>query len=329
MLSNKLLLASGGGEGTILVNDVFATALRTGTGADATITTGIDMTQGYMVWTKGRSGATDHAIYDSARGVTFDLVSNSTAAQTTQAQGLKSVSSTGYTIGSLAKMNTSSATYVDFTFRQAPKFFDVVTYTGDGVAGREIAHNLGVVPGIVLIKRTSSVEDWHIKHISIAPEYNTRLNLTTGLFGPNIAVFNNTAPTDSVFTVGTDGGVNGNGATYIAYLFAHDPDGVIQCGSYIGNFSTDGPEINIGWEPQYLLIKQSSGGGGDWIVFDSVRGMTVSGAESLYPNKSDAESSWTGETIYPTSTGFKIARATSLFNASGATYIYLAIKKAA
>ena len=129
MLASQLLSAMATGEEKLYVDDVFSAYTRSGTGVDVTVTTGIDMTKGYMLWSKSRKSTTDHAIYDSARGVTLDLVSNSTAAQTTQSTGLKSVSATGHTIGSLAKMNTSAATYVDFVFRKAPKFFDVQTAT--------------------------------------------------------------------------------------------------------------------------------------------------------------------------------------------------------
>ena len=167
MLASKLPSACGGTE-TLFSDDVFSAYLRTGTGADVTVTTGIDMTKGYMLWSKGRSGATDHAIYDSARGVTFDIVSNSTAAQTTQTTGLKAVSSTGHTVGSLAKMNTSAATYVDFVFRKAAKFFDCGTYTGNGVAGRQIPHSLGVAPGMVIVKNTNVARDWAVWHRSLA-----------------------------------------------------------------------------------------------------------------------------------------------------------------
>ena len=109
MVRDILTAASGVVEDKLYPEDAFVSYVRTGTGADVTVTTNIDMTKGYMVWTKGRSGATDHAIYDSARGVTKDLASNSTAAETAQTTGLKAVSTTWHTIDSLAKMNTSGA----------------------------------------------------------------------------------------------------------------------------------------------------------------------------------------------------------------------------
>lgn len=313
-----------GVESKLYSDDVFASYVRTGTGADVTVTTGIDMTKGYMVWSKGRSGATDHAIYDSERGVTYDLVSNSTAAQTTQAQGLKSVSATGHTWGTLAKVNTSSATYVDWTFRKAPKFFDVVTYTGNG-ANLTIAHSLGQAPGMIIVKRTNGGgSDWAVYHRSNGATKYQILNLNNAA-GTSIGYWNNTEPTSSVFSIGTNFSVSGG--TYVAYLFAHDPsvDGIIQCGSYTGNGSATGPIVNLGWEPQYLMIKNASGPG-NWQIIDNMRGMPVGSADAtLQANLTNAESS--ADYASPTATGFQVTSTSSEVNTSGSTYIYLAIRR--
>ena len=142
------------------IEDVFSTYLYTGNGSTQTITNGIDLSgKGGLVWMKGRSGATDHALYDTARGATKDLVSNSTAAETTQATGLTAFSGTGFSIGALAKLNTSSATYASWTFRKQAKFFDVVTWTGDGSFPRVISHALGAVPGCIIVKKTSAADN--------------------------------------------------------------------------------------------------------------------------------------------------------------------------
>ena len=330
MLAEKL---SGGAAADVTyVDDVFSSWLRTGTGADVTTTTNIDMTKGYMIWTKGRSGATDHAIYDSARGVTYDLASNTTAAQTTQSTGLKSVSSTGYTIGSLAKMNTSSATYVDWTFRKAAKFFDVVTYTGTGSA-RTIAHSLGSAPGCIIVKRIDTAGNWQVYHNGLtSAAYSIQLNLTSAQASAT-TVWNSTAPTSSGFSVGTDATVNASGATYVAYLFAHDAggfgltgtDNVISCGSYTGNGSASGPTITLGYEPQYLMIKNASGTG-NWQIIDSMRGMPVGSADAeLQANLANAESS--ADYVSPNATGFQIVSTSTEVNTSASTYIYIAIRR--
>lgn len=330
-LAAKLLSASGGGVDTPYVDDVFQAFTRTGTGADVTVTTGIDMTKGYMLWSKGRSGATDHAIYDSARGVTFDLTSNTTAAQTTQATGLKSVSATGHTIGSLGKMNTSGATYVDFVIRKAPKFFDVVTWTGNDTDGRQIPHSLGVAPGMVIIKAVNVDQHLLVYHRSMGdtsgyPKYMS-LN-TTGVAQDGYSFVFSSYATSTYFTVGSFGPLNSSPAgQFIAYVFAHDPstDGIIQCGSYTGNGSATGPIVNLGWEPQYLMIKNASGTG-NWQIIDSMRGMPVGSSDAtLQANLSNAESSV--DYISPTATGFNIVTINSAFNTSAGSYIYLAIRR--
>lgn len=216
-----LLLATSGGEAQAAsggyVDDVFSAYVRTGTGADVTVNTNIDMTKGYMLWTKGRSGATDHAIYDSARGVTFDLASNLTSAQTTQSTGLKSVSGTGHTIGSLAKMNTNAATYVDWVFRKSPEFFDVVTYTGDGTSNRALSHQLNADVGMIMVKATSTTGDWWVFHRSATGDLVLNTTAAQTASKANIP-----SATSSTFTV--NGSANTSGVQYVAYLFAHDPE---------------------------------------------------------------------------------------------------------
>ncbi len=330
MLANKLLGSAG--EDTLYSDDVFTSYLRTGTGADTTVTTNIDMTKGYMLWTKGRSGATDHAIYDSARGVTFDLASNTTAAQTTQSTGLKAVSATGHTVGSLAKMNTSGATYVDFVFRKAPKFFDVVTYTGNGDSARNISHSLGTRAGMVLVKKTSGTSDWKV-NVFIGWDYvNLALN-STNTRSQNLIGGFITASTPSIFQVVSYSGsvdqVNALGATYVAYLFAHDPseEGIIQCGSFTATGSTVS-SVTLGWEPQYILTKHATDSGG-WVVSDAARGLASPSAEwgwdigfnpQLSPNSSAAEASY-GDSAWPTATGFSVKKSVA------GTYVYLAIRR--
>jgi len=314
-----LLLATSGGEAQAAsggyVDDVFSAYVRTGTGADVTVNTNIDMTKGYMLWTKGRSGATDHAIYDSARGVTFDLASNLTSAQTTQSTGLKSVSGTGHTIGSLAKMNTNAATYVDWVFRKAQKFFDVVTYTGDGASNRQIAHSLGVQAGFVTVKATSITGDWNSYHRSATGDL--ALNTTAAQAASRAII---TAADANSFTV--SGAANTSGVSYVAYLWAHDPsaDGVIQCGSFTTD-SSGNATVNLGWEPQHLVYKRANGAS-DWVILDSSRGYVNSGNDAaLVANVSNAEFSGS-DYGYPTATGI-VANTYS----GNSTYIYLAIRR--
>ena len=287
--------------------------------------------KGGLVWIKGRSAATDHALYDTARGVTKDLVSNS-AAETTQSTGLTAFNNNGFSISSLAKLNTSAATYASWTFRKAPKFFDVVTYTGNDVAGRQIAHNLGSVPGMIIVKAINAPSAWVVYHRSVG---NTKFLYLNSTAGEQTAanLWNNTTPSSTAFTVSAESLVNASGTNYVAYLFAHNAGGfgeagdqsVVSCGSYTGNGSATGPVVTLGWEPQYLMIKNASGTG-NWQIIDNMRGMPVGSADAtLQANLANAESAV--EYVSPTSTGFQITSTSSEVNTNTSTYIYLAIRR--
>jgi hypothetical protein len=314
-LTSKLLSASGGG--ITYVDDVFSAYTRIGTGADAVVTTGIDMTKGYLLWSKGRSGATDHALYDSVRGLTLDLASNSTAGQTTQTTGLKAVSTTGHTVGSLAKMNTNGATYVDWVSREAPKFFDAVTYTGTGV-NRTVPHSLNCEVGTLIVKRTDTAADWQVYHRSAANTEYLVLN-STAAKATGTTRWNSTTPSTTSFSLGTDVTVNANGGTYVAYLYAHDTtaDSIVKCGSFTSITGT--MSVNLGWEPQYLLTKTVVGG--QWRIVDISRGWSQSTTDAiLKAHSSDAEDSSTNIGT-PTAIGFDYT------TGSGEDYIYIAIRR--
>ena len=296
---------------------------------------------GGLVWMKGRSGATDHALYDTARGATLDLVSNSSAAQTTETQGLTAFLGSGFSIGTLAKINTNAAIYAAWTFAEQPKFFDVVTYTGNGTTTQVVNHSLGSAPGMIIAKRTDSVSGWAVWH---------RGNGTTsyGLFALNdtsaaTANFNpasNPLPSATQFypylVWDTANPANANGGTYVAYLFAHNAggfglsgtDNVISCGSYVGTNAAQ--NINLGYEPQWLLIKAASGpfAAQPWMLMDTMRGLPgVDGqnARRLYPNNSSVENDIS--TCRLTSTGFQVSSNQDEINNSSNTYIYIAIRR--
>jgi hypothetical protein len=319
----------------VFIEDTFSSYLYTGNGSTQTITNDIDLSgKGGLVWLKGRSGATHHALYDTARGATFDLVSNLASAQTTQSTGLTAFNSNGFSLGALAKLNTNAATYASWTFRKQAKFFDVVTYTGDGVAGRTVAHNLGSVVGCMIIKRTDTTGDWFVYHRGATNPSGQRLLLnSTAALASSATYWNNTSPTSTEFTLGTNAAVNANGGTYVAYLFAHDAggfgaagtDNVISCGATGGGNTA---VINLGWEPQ-LLIYKSSTVSDNWHIIDNMRGASIDSSgngvwKELQANLSDAESSITGSTGNPNvrfvSNGFQIG-------AINGTAIYIAIRR--
>lgn len=328
MLANKLIEAAGG-IGTTYVDSVFSTYLYTGNGATQAITDGINLSgNGGMVWIKGRSGTTDHAIYDTARGATYDIGSNLITGQTTEATGVTAFSSSGFSIGALAKLNTNSATYAAWAFSRSPKFFDVVTYTGNG-SNRTIAHNLGSVPGMIIVKRTDTSADWQVYHRSLASNEYCVLNTTAGK-ATGATRWNSTTATASSFSLGTDASVNANTGTYVAYVFAHDAasDGLIQCGSYAGSGAA-GNVVSLGWEPQLVLIKRVDTTS-SWGTFDNMRGFvanSAAGSTGVFAlNTSSAESAGANNP-YITSSGFGLAGSNASYNATGGTYIYLAIRR--
>ena len=298
-----------------------------------TITNGINLSgKGGMVWIKSRSDTTNHALYDTARGATFDIASNTSAAQTTQSTGLTAFSTTGFSIGDLAKINTSAATYAAWTFRKQPKFFDIVTYTGNSTDGRTVSHNLGSVPGCIFVKRTSgTAANWQVYHRSLTNSQYLVLNSTAAVDSSS-TVWNNTTPTSSVFTLGDASTVNASGETYVAYLFAHNAggfgttgtDNVISCGT----FTTDGSSnatVTLGYEPQFVIFKRTnSATNGEWVMFDNMRGMPATGSASLAarlkPNETTAENLLTGD-IKITSTGFVVSWV------ANAPMIYIAIRR--
>lgn len=310
----------------LFVEDVFQSWLYQGNGSTQTITNGIDLAgKGGLVWIKARSVAgADNNLFDTNRGATKRLFTNTTDAEITTAGTLTSFSSSGFALGSQSSVNQNTTTYASWTFRKAPKFFDVVTYTGNGTNTQVQSHSLGTTPGMIIVKQTSaSGENWVVWHRSLATSNLLYLNTTDAAFVDNGTRIK--AADATTFTVGLNGSTGGNGATYVAYLFAHDTtsDGIIQCGSYAGTGAA-GNTITLGWEPQWLLIKQSNGAD-DWHLFDNMRGMPVGSNDNiLYPNLSNAEFT-TGDRLSPTAAGFTMTG--SNLNFSGSTYIYIAIRR--
>jgi len=304
MTIEKKLLGTNPSGGGSNVADVFSTYLYKGTGAAHTITNGIDLAgEGGMVWTKDRSTSKSNAVFDTERGATKRIQTDKTQAEITSSTALTSFNSNGFTVQDTST-NESPDYFVSWTFRKAPKFFDVITYSGNSVAGREIAHGIDGAVGMLFIKSLTASSNWLVQHKSIGGTKGLRLNETNAAITSS-TYFNDTLADDSVFTLGTNILGNNTGETYVAYLFADNTaedadDQMIKCGSYTGNGSA--AEVNLGWEPQFILQKKSSGSS-NWIIYDSMRGIATGGDDAkLYPNTSDAENS--NNNIDLTSTGF-------------------------
>jgi hypothetical protein len=327
------------------IEDVFSTYLYTGTGANLTITNNIDLsTNGGLVWIKIRSASGAHRLFDTARGATKYLASNSTSSSAIDATSLTAFNSTGFSLGNNDAgddtVNGSTYKYASWTFRKQPKFFDIVTYTGNGTAGRQIAHSLGSTPGCIMVKRTSGSETggiagwWSVYHRGLSTPQSGAVFLNTTDERNGGGLWDNTLPTSTNFTLGSSY-VNYSGDTYVAYIFAHDAggfgltgtDNVISCGSYTGNGSTSGPTVTLGYEPQWVMIKSATAATyNNWFMFDTMRGISYgSGDAYLYANLNNAETTG-GEFLDLTATGFNLTKE-NVCNESGVTYIYIAIRR--
>jgi len=312
-----------------------AATLYTGTGATLAVSNAVNSVgmQPDFVWMKGRSGATDHALYDSVRGTTLDLASNTTAAETTQTTGLTTFGAAGFTVGALAKVNTSAATYIGWNWKaggtavsntagsitssvsaNTTAGFSVVTYTSTG-ANATVGHGLGVTPSLILVKSRAIVLSWLVYHALIGNTKYLLLN-TSAAETVDSTVWNNTSPTASVFTVGTAFGSN----TYVAYCWA-PVAGYSAFGSYTGNGGTDGPFVYTGFRPRWLMLK-NTGGAASWYVLDSSRNTYNVEDAVLVPNTNQAEVAITSVDFL--SNGFKLRTTTTDINGSGTTYIYAA-----
>lgn len=205
-------------------------------------------------------------------------------------------------------------------FSRAPSVFDVVAYSGNGSA-RTISHNIGVAPELIIVKRRDTTGDWQI-YAGAASEYLT-LNSAAAKVTSNTDRWNNTAPTTSVFSLGTNAVVNASGGTYVAYLFASCP-GVSKVGSYTGNGSSLNIDCGFTSGARFVLIKRTDNTG-DWYVWDTARGINTGTDPHLSLNSTSAEVT-TDDTIDPLNAGFTVNQLTATnVNVNTATYIYLAI----
>ncbi len=322
MSSSKKLLQSASGfidqSGSLNVEDVFSTFVYTGSSSSQTISNGIDLSgEGGMVWYRRRDGAENNSIEDTVRGLDKVIYTDSNNGEgDPDVYGIQAFNSNGFTAG----QGTVGGRYISWTFRKAKNFFDVVTYNGSSSA-QTIAHNLGSVPGMIIIKQTnSSANDWKVYHRSVGNTKVLELNTNGGAYVNSS--WNNTTPTATHFTVGTVSGVNASGSQYVAYLFAHDTsdEGLIQCGTYTA--SASGVEIDLGFEPQWLMVKRINSAY-SWYIMDIVRGFTVNAdPKTLKPNESEAEGSLNAYRI--TNTGFEWG---SDAGEGSDQYIYMAIRR--
>ena len=226
----QLMLGVGGAKKTYM-DDLFSTYLYTGNNSTQSFNTGIDLAgDGGLLWITSRSldfSSSSHILLDTVRGANKTIKSDTTAAEATLGWG-QTFTSTGFTLNNyFSETNGNSETYASWSFRKAKGFFDVVTYTGNG-SNRTISHSLGSVPGMIMVKRLDSADSWvvyhrDLKHVgtdSANSGYRYVYLNTNQQYMENSSRWNNTEPTASVFSVGTDGATNADGGSYVAYVFA-------------------------------------------------------------------------------------------------------------
>ena len=338
----KLLAASGSKGEATYVDDVFSTFLYEGTGVNQVIDNGIALAdEGGLVWFKKRSGSDNNCLYDTERGAGKVIFSGSTGVQlsaTGAAQvTFRSAGNTGFETGTGygGSENGNGDDICSWTFRKQPGFFDVVTYTGNATNGREIAHNLGSVPGLMIFKELGNTNYWPVYHRSLGGTKNLYLDGTAAAATWD-GNFNNTAPTSTVFTLGGQNENNRNGGSYVAYLFAHDAqdfgtgsdEAIIKCGS----FTTDSSAVfyeNLGFEPQWVLVKMSNGSG-SWNLLDTMRGFLaegIAGGKYLRPDNANAEGTLSSaDSEYVNSTGFG-GNGNGVTGSANKTFVYVAIRR--
>ena len=339
-IRNALMQAAGtaaSGDATY-VEDVFSTTLYTGNNTNGTdIVNGIDLNgEGGLVWLKRRDGSFANFLFNTESAQPYHYLSSDStnAVNTTSSDTLVGFNDNGFTLDDdnsyVGGMNTSGHEYASWTFRKQEGFFDIVTYTGNGSA-RTISHNLGSVPGMIICKSTSATADWITYHNganngSNAQKYHFKLNGTNAQALDN-DIWDNTQPTATEFSLDT--GPNANGTEYIAYLFASGADAasqifgddgdesIIKTGVFEGAANTT---VNLGWEPQWIMFKNSSDTN-NWQIVDNMRGMpSGQDDQQLMANLTNAESANGLTTI--TATGF-----TWLPSAASNYYLYVAIRR--
>jgi hypothetical protein len=305
----------------------FHTELYTGTGAEKTIT-GMDF-QPDLVWTKSRSAATEHVLIDSVRGATKELNCNDASIEETVAQSVKSFTSDGYVLGTDASVNANTKTFVGWCLKKsAVAGFDIVVYEGTGIA-HGINHSLGAAPELMIVKNLiSAATNWRVYHHKAivdgdaAPETDRGILDSTAAFVDSNTEWDDTAPTSTQFTVGTGLAVNKNGENHVAFLF-RGIEGFSKCFTYIGNGNADGPFVDCGFRPQYILVRKVKATS-NWLTRDNIRATYNPAQLALFPNLVDVEADNAIYAIDICANGFKIRGASGDQNTNNEDYIGIA-----
>jgi len=335
-------------------DDYFNTVLYTGNGTGQSIT-GVGF-QADWIWQKERSnntgGGNFHYLSDSVRGVNAILQSNTAGAESTGTDvGINSFDSDGFTMGTYGggNANQSGETYVAWNWKangspvintagtitsqvsaNTDAGFSIVSYTGNGTLGATIGHGLSQAPAMIIVKNRTNGYDWTVYHQSIGASGGIYLSLTNSAVTGYSLFWDDTAPTSTVVTLGTNSNVNRNGDNLIAYCFA-EIESYSKFGSYTGNGSADGTFVYLGFRPAFVMVKRTDAAD-SWAMFDGERDIDNSVDALLRAEGSNAEASLTALVSNPfgdfLSNGFKIRNTSTIDNTSSASYIYMAFAEA-
>ena len=323
-------------------SDFFTTATWSGTSSQQTISLPF---QADWIWVKRRNSTVNHASQDIVNAFGNRLSPNRDVALGSEPHGIGTVDANGFNFkGSYngSGYNESGGTYVSWNWKagnsqgssntdgsinttytsvNTTAGFSISTYTGTG-SNATVGHGLGSVPKMIIVKRTNATDVWRVYHGSIGATKHLVLNTTAGdASGSN--VWNDTAPTSSVFSISTDSAVNASGATYVAYCFA-EKSGYSKICSFTGNGNADGTFIYTGFRPAFILVRASNLTT-NWHLYDNKRDPINPADIILRANASNAEAT-NSEFAYDfVSNGFKARSSSSEFNGSGNTFIYYAV----
>ena len=325
----------------------FQTKLYTGTGSSLALTNdGNSDLQPDFVWIKPRNEARGHHLFDAVRGVGKSLVSNETNDEESNAQTLTAFGSDGFTVGTSNDVNKASNTHVAWQWKAggSPSSntdgsitssvsvnqtagISIGTFTGTASVGT-VGHGLNAVPSMIINRTiTSDGKDWmtyHHKNTS-APETDYLALNSTNATADFEDVWNDTAPTSSVFTIGNSSQNNTGSGTSIFYAFA-EKKGFSKFGSYTGNGNVDGTFVYTGFKPALLIIKNSSAGSTNWTIIDNKMNPFNQMNIRLTPNSNEAEQVSSNPKDF-LSNGFKLRTTGSYENGSGNSYIYMAFSE--
>ena len=324
--------------------DYFNTVLYTGNYTDNHAITGVGFQPDFL-WLKERSSNSSNDLQDAVRGAGKDLYSDLDSAEETSIR-VKSFTSDGFTLGQHNLSNQNGETYVawnwkagttsginqdsasitptGYSFNQTAGF-SIIAYTGTGSAAT-VPHGLGVTPNLILIKKRSGADNWTWKSDGGVTGYT---GFTKYMYmnssGVGVATDSSNefqhSPTSTKFSLGTNGGVNGNGATYVAYCFANKV-GYSRVGGYVGNGNANGAFVNTGFRPRFVITHRLDSGDA-WTIMDTKRDTHNVANKRLFTHQNNAENT-SLNVMDMVSNGFKFRTTDAAFNDTGGVYVYLA-----